>query len=49
MKIFARTFNSKDNDLLVFETERKEGATEIRGTGCRLASAIAFFLASEFH
>ena len=36
----------KDNDLLVFKTERKQGATEIRGTGCRLASAIAFFLAS---
>ena len=36
----------KDHDLLVFKTERKQGATEIRGTGCRLASAIAFFLAS---
>ena len=36
----------KDNDLLVLKLRENKGATEIRGTGCRLASAIAFFLAS---
>jgi hydroxymethylpyrimidine/phosphomethylpyrimidine kinase len=35
------------NQQLILENKRISGGTEVRGTGCRLASAIAHYLANE--
>ena len=36
----------KDEKVFLFDRKRITGGTEVRGTGCRLASAISYYLAS---
>lgn len=38
---------SADRKQMVFKHERIPGGTDIRGTGCRLATAVAYYLASS--
>ena len=36
------------NRQLIFENKRIPGGTQVRGTGCRLASAITYYLAIDY-
>ncbi|MBV33449.1 MAG: bifunctional hydroxymethylpyrimidine kinase/phosphomethylpyrimidine kinase [Porticoccaceae bacterium] len=38
--------SQKNEKVFLFDRKRIPGGTEVRGTGCRLASAISYFLAS---